>query len=550
MDAIGSYEPRIRVMALHALLYCERLFYLEEVEEIRVADERVYAGRTLHEELASEGGTQVRTLEMESEILGLVGKTDAIQFRDGSWIPYEHKKGRSVQGAKKAEHDAWLSDKVQVTAYGMLLEEMLGCIIPEGRIRYHADNVTIRVPLDSEARQLVRDAIQRARVLRNEIVRPPVSSNDRVCIRCSLGPICLPEEERLAVDPEWEPVRLFPPAPEGTVIHVLTHKSYVRRSGNTLRIEEDGQEKLVCPIQEVRAVVLHGNAQITTQAIQLCASHDIPIHWLSTGGRYVGGLALGVSPVQRRIRQYKALCDPEQCISLTRRLVQARIEGQLRYLLRATRGTERSENMALTLVAIRNALKSVNRGDSMEEIRGHEGNAARSYFGAVPELLNPEVGADFLFNGRNRRPPQDRFNALLSFGYSLLYRSVLEAILAVGLEPAFGFYHTPRSAAHPLVMDVMELFRLSIWDIAVIGSINRKSWDSQNDFVVTKSKVWLSESGRRKAIELYERRLEEQWKHSVTGYSLSYARTIELEVRLLEKEWSKQPGLFARSRLR
>jgi len=99
-------------------------------------------------------------------------------------------------------------------------------------------------------------------------------------------------------------------------------------------------------------------------------------------------------------------------------------------------------------------------------------------------------------------------------------------------------------------MDVMELFRLSIWDIAVIGSINRKSWDSQNDFVVTKSKVWLSESGRRKAIELYERRLEEQWKHSVTGYSLSYARTIELEVRLLEKEWSKQPGLFARSRLR
>ena len=164
MDAIGSYEPRIRVMALHALLYCERLFYLEEVEEIRVADERVYAGRTLHEELASEGGTQVRTLEMESEILGLVGKTDAIQFRDGSWIPYEHKKGRSVQGAKKAEHDAWLSDKVQVTAYGMLLEEMLGCIIPEGRIRYHADNVTIRVPLDSEARQLVRDAIQRARV--------------------------------------------------------------------------------------------------------------------------------------------------------------------------------------------------------------------------------------------------------------------------------------------------------------------------------------------------------------------------------------------------
>ena len=96
-------EPRIRVMALHALLYCERLFYLEEVEEIRVADERVYAGRTLHEELMAEGAEQARTVEIESEALGLIGKTDAIQFRDGSWVPYEHKTGSFHEGKRERE---------------------------------------------------------------------------------------------------------------------------------------------------------------------------------------------------------------------------------------------------------------------------------------------------------------------------------------------------------------------------------------------------------------------------------------------------------------
>lgn len=120
----------------------------------------------------------------------------------------------------------------------------------------------------------------------------------------------------------------------------------------------------------------------------------------------------------------------------------------------------------------------------------------------------------------------------------------------MGLEPALGFFHTPRSAAHPLVLDLMELFRVPVWDIAMIGALNRRQWDPRSDFIVARDHVWLSDQGQRKAIELYERRLEERWKHPITDYSLSYARTIELEVRLLEKEWTGEPGLFARARLR
>jgi CRISPR-associated protein Cas1 len=157
---------------------------------------------------------------------------------------------------------------------------------------------------------------------------------------------------------------------------------------------------------------------------------------------------------------------------------------------------------------------------------------------------------DFLyFDGRNRRPPKDPFNALLSFGYSLLYKDCVSALIVVGLDPSFGFYHRPRSSAYPLALDLMDLFRVIIWDIPLIGSVNRKQW-TQDDFSITKHKVWLNNSGRKKAIKIYEGRKQEKWKHPVLNYSLSYARTLELEARLLEKEWTGTHGLFAKLRLR
>jgi len=209
-----------------------------------------------------------------------------------------------------------------------------------------------------------------------------------------------------------------------------------------------------------------------------------------------------------------------------------------------------STGVAQAVQVMREALQKISRAEGAMVVRGHEGLAARAYFNLLPTLLRPEVPAAMRPDGRNRRPPRDRFNALLSFGYALLYQNVLQAILAVGLEPALGFFHTPRSAAQPLVLDLMELFRLPIWDVTLIGSVNRLQWDPQADFQVTPGRVWLSDAGRRKAIALFENRLADVWRHPAIGYSLSYARLIELEVRLLEKEWTGQPGLFARMRLR
>lgn len=175
---------------------------------------------------------------------------------------------------------------------------------------------------------------------------------------------------------------------------------------------------------------------------------------------------------------------------------------------------------------------------------------ARQYHKNTPNLLKINVPEEMRPKGRSKRPPKDRYNAIQSFLYSLLYRSVFQAIIAVGLEPSLSFFHTPRTNADPLVLDIMELFRVSICDIPLVGSVNRMSWNTKEDFTITKEKVWLSDSGRKKAIKLYEERLEDKWKHPVTNYSLSYFRMIELEVRLLEKEWTDNANLFARARLR
>jgi len=186
---------------------------------------------------------------------------------------------------------------------------------------------------------------------------------------------------------------------------------------------------------------------------------------------------------------------------------------------------------------------------SLDTIRGLEGKAGEIYFNLLPLLLKVEPGDFLAFSGRNRRPPRDPFNALLSFGYALLYRDCMNGLLSVGLDPCFGFMHSPRSAAYPLAMDLMDLFRLILWDIPLVGSVNRGQW-LKEDFAITREQVWLNSDGRRKAIQVYENRKQEKWKHPVLQYSLSYARTIELESRLLEKEWTGEAGLFAELRLR
>ena len=572
----------LAIHSLHALAYCERLFYLENVEFLRVADERVYAGRRLHVELEREEDEgDLLTLQLESAHLGLMGKVDCLRRRDGKMIPYEHKRGRSAR-SQTGEAEAWPSDQLQVYAYAALVEEHSGLSVSEGRIRYHADNVMVRVPINEESHRLLREAIARARQLQASVTRPPVTPNERLCVKCSLAPVCLPEEARLGqettgsmadcqtpstevsesrsiTEPNRKLVRLFPADDSRQILHVVTPGSRIGRKGDRVEIVppiDSGELPQLYPVNEVGQIVLHGFAQISSQALGFCAQHDVGVHWLTNGGRYLGAWSTGPGSVQRRIRQYKALTDPGFCLKLARKLVEARVRTQLSFLLRSSRESirdrqvERYSVRAESISAIRRLLGPMSRANDIHRLRGYEGTVGANYFRALPTMISDDVGMEMKPNGRSRRPPQDRANALLSFGYSLLQKDVLNAIMIVGLDPSLGFYHQPRSNAHPLALDMMEMFRVLLVDLPIVASINRRQWDADQDFTIAGRQVWLSDTGRKKLISIYERRKQDQWKHPVIGYSLSYARLIELEVRLLEKEWMNEGGLFARLRLR
>jgi len=556
-------EPPLRVMALHALLYCERLFYLEEVEELRVADSAVYAGRRLHDDVVplDDESPEQRSMDVASEAWGLVGKVDAVRRRDGVWVAYEHKRGRCRRGDDNTPLP-WPSDRIQAIAYAVLIEEELHEPVPEARIRYHADNVTAFVTIDDAARDDLRQAIARARELRRTVERPPVHVNEHFCRRCSLAPVCLPEEERLgssaeeSTDADEESTTakhvptLFPSDRQRQTLHVVSHKAYVSRSGDTLVVTVE-DDKQTAPIQDVDALVIHGFGQVTTQAIQLCSRHDVAVLWLTAGGQFVAGTANSPGRVQQRIRQYMALTQDDVRLRLTRQLVHAKVETQLRYLLRGTRGDEKSRLACQQPIdRIRETLRKIPVATSADSLRGLEGMAAKNYFAAFPHLLSDHVSDDFRPSGRSKHPPRDRCNCLLSFGYALIQTLVHRSIVAVGLEPAFGFFHQPRTAAPPLMLDVMELFRTPLWEMTLVGSLNRGQWDPQDDFEIRRDHVWLSPAGRKKAIQLFEQRLQESYKHPHTGQSLSYARMVELELRLLEKEWTGCPGLFAQMRIR
>ena len=608
----------LRIMSLHALAYCERLFYLEEVEETRMADERVYAGRRLHVEIekkedqrtrkgnvlaqsdiprrkkrltptdktrkapweiepenvetakversdpdqsasdrAREEGEPLRLI-LESEKWGLTGKVDCIRRRDGLLIPYEHKRGRSARSANN-EPEAWASDRLQVIAYAAMVAEHSRKEVTEGRIRYHSDNVMVRVPIDDVAYDDLKKAIVRARVLQSSVERPPVTDNERLCVKCSLAPVCLPEEARLASmlsqspegTSETRQLKLFPADDDRRTLHVLTHGARIGRKGDRLEVSVSGEPSQVYPAQQIGQIVLHGFAQISTQALRFCGQQEIGVHWITTGGQYMGAWISGTGSVQRRIRQYRALTDPDFCLRLATRLAEARARSQLSVLLRSTRETERATpEVQSSIKAIRRLLSPMLRATSLNSLRGYEGSIGAYYFRALPELIVPGVSEEMRPDGRNRRPPRDRCNALLSFAYALLLKDVTNAIAAVGVDPSLGFFHRPRSQAPPLALDLMELFRVPLVDLPVIASINRKQWDTEDDFNVAGQQVWLSDEGRKKLISIYERRKSDQWRHPVVRRSLSYSRIIELEVRLLEKEWAGEGGLFAQMRLR
>jgi CRISP-associated protein Cas1 len=287
-------------------------------------------------------------------------------------------------------------------------------------------------------------------------------------------------------------------------------------------------------------LVLQGGVYLTGPALHELMAREVPVTWLSHGGWFLGyTIGLGHKNVELRTAQYRASFDEQHCLQLARDLVAAKIRNQRTLLRRNWKRGVASEEL---LSAFRQDIDAAERANDLPQLLGVEGNAAARYFRSFNEMLSPQGQGDeiaeggdvwsFDFARRTRRPPADPVNALLSYAYSLLARSVAVTLTAVGFDTFRGFYHQSRYGRPALALDVMEPFRSLIADSTVLMVINNGEIGA-DDFVRAGGAVNLNERGRRSFIAAFERRMSQEITHPVFGYAAQYRQIIEIQCRLL-----------------
>jgi CRISPR-associated protein Cas1 len=652
---------------LNEFVYCPRLFYYEHVEGVFLhsADTkkgaaehtRVDAGKGdlppaarsgdnpvaesesgglsasgLETDLKSEIGStppppeaasmetiHARSVMLGSATLGVVAKLDLVEVTlepsldlgggpglAGAVCPVEYKTGAPREGENGRE--LWPADRMQLGLQILLLREN-GYRCDEGVIFYRQTRQRVRwVPTAADEAWILR-GIAAARDCAKGPIPPPLDHSPK-CPRCSLAPICMPDEtqflqgalpepeppprflvqlnldgfvaetsppadpaalaaELSIEDPAWtrlpearlprpagsgEVRRLMAPDVDTKVLYVNTPGSFVSRKGETVVVKDQGGPLADVRIKDLHHLAVFGSSQISTALIQTLCEKEVPISYFSMGGWFYGlTRGHGLTNVFTRIRQFATAADPEKALTLARLFVYGKIRNQRTLFMR-----NHVEPPPVALRALRNAASAALVAPNLPSLLGVEGAAALVYFQNFNGMIKGRADDDaddelpgledsvstrvrdaqkefpFDFKTRNRRPPRDPVNALLSLAYSLLARDCTVAALAVGFDPYVGLCHQPRFGRPALALDVMEEFRPLIADSVVLTAINNRMV-TPLDFVRAGDAVNLTPDGRKRFFLAYEKRLGDTVTHPLFDYKVSYRRAIELQFRLLAR---------------
>ena len=288
-----------------------------------------------------------------------------------------------------------------------------------------------------------------------------------------------------------------------------------------------GEEKRKLPGQQVRAIYCFGAVQITAQAVETCLDLGIDVSYFSPAGRFLGLLrGLPASGVNARRGQYRLFELPGVRLRLAREIIRAKIHNQRVMLMR---NGDVPDRVVQLLADFRDAAESA-RG--LAELLGIEGSAAALYFEQFESMLRQREGWKFDWRGRNRRPPRDPVNALLSLGYSMLAKELTGVCHSVGLDPFLGFMHQPRYGRPALALDLMEEFRPLVADSVAISLINRGELGPE-DFIRSANGTFLNDRGRKPFWEAWFRRLDTEVSHPEFSYKMAYRRMLEVQARQL-----------------
>ncbi|RJO66019.1 MAG: CRISPR-associated endonuclease Cas1 [Myxococcales bacterium] len=541
---------------LNEFIYCPRLAYLEWAESEFADNAFVLDGRRVHArvdekdgalpppaddsdgdeaESREEGETKPaihsRSVMLSASNEGLIAKIDLVELEGGEATPVDYKRGKTPD----VPEGAWEADRVQLCAQGLILREN-GYRSERGVVYYAKSKERVEIPFDETLIARTREA--RAGLLKAASLpdRPPPLHDSPKCDGCSLAGICLPDET-LLVEERAEAGsdglrRLVPARDDALPLYVQSQKKSVGKQDDLLVVKEKGEKVAESRLEDTSQVCLFGNVQISAQALQECCRRGIPICHFSYGGWFNGlTIGLGLRNAVVKKAQFKAADDAAFCLALARRIVRAKIHNQRTMLRR-----NHPDPPKLAMDALDEARESADRAETLASLLGVEGSAARHYFESFGGMLKAREGGDWAFDfaGRNRRPPRDPVNAMLSFAYSMLAKDCTVAALSAGFDPFQGFYHQPRFGRPALALDLMEEFRPIVADSTVLTLVNAGIVGS-GDFVRGGGSVAMKSGARKSLIEAYERRMDQLVTHPVFGYRISYRRVLEVQARLLAR---------------
>ena len=535
--------PLVPARMVNEWVYCPRLAYLEWVEGEWAESGDTAEGRRAHSRVDEGGGrlpapdelgeemTRARAVTLSSERLGVIAKMDVVEADEGIAMPVDFKKGKRPHVAA----GAYEPERVQICTQAMILEDN-GYKVEQGVLWYASSRERVQVVIDEELRARTLEAIAGLRWAAAAGRRPPPLENSPKCPRCSLAGICLPDETNL-FRKGYPPRPLNPSDDPALPLYVQTPGARLRKSGERLVVETK-EETVEVPLIDVSQVDLFGPVSVTTPALHALMNAEIPVSWFSTGGWFLGHtVGTGNGNVAVRQAQYQAAFDEPRRLAFARDLVAAKVRNARTMLRRNWRVHGDAEAKNEVLVRLQRIVQRVPRAKDDSQLLGIEGEAAAIYFACFDNMLTEggkeEVPA-FAFAKRNRRPPTDPVNSMLSLAYALLTRVFTIAISATGLDPYMGLYHRPRHGRPALALDLMEPFRPIVADSCVIQAINNGEV-KPGDFVFNGPACSLKTGGRKAFIAAFERRMEQETTHPLFGYRVSMRRLIEVQARLFAR---------------
>ena len=307
-------------------------------------------------------------------------------------------------------------------------------------------------------------------------------------------------------------------------LYVTTQGAYLARDGETVAVRHEKETKLRVPLHALCGIVCFGRVGCSPALMGACVERDIAISFFSLHGRFWARVQGPVSGnVLLRREQYRRAENADAAAAIARALVAAKIANSRTALLRGARDhpdASGAEQLTAAADRLRMSLTALARPVSLDTARGHEGDAAKTYFGVFDHLIVAQKDG-FQFTRRSRRPPTDRMNALLSFLYSLLAHDVAGALEAVGLDPAVGFLHRDRPGRPGLALDIMEELRPYLADRLALTLVNRQQVKPSGFATSETGAVMMDDATRKQVLVAYQSRKEDEIEHPFLGEKIA-----------------------------